>query len=102
MAERGGESAAIRHGHAATRAHSRTARYGRAVPGFVTTRIRAERYLRIAADRRWLQAVIRFRARHRAPAEYGVPEGQVCGSSARAEWPVLGNRGTVPLEAAGA
>jgi len=28
--------------------------------------------------------------------------GQVCGSSARAEWPVLGRRGSVLLEAAGA
>ena len=32
----------------------------------------------------------------------GVPEGQVCGWSARAEWPVWGSRGTVLLEAAGA
>ena len=35
-------------------------------------------------------------------AEYGVPGGQVCGSSARTEWPVLGSRGTVLLAAAGA
>ena len=47
--------------------------------------------------------MIRFRARHRAPAEYGVPEGQVglrfVGSRRMASF---GESWTVLLEAAGA
>src|SRR5215471_11018202 len=42
-------------------------------------------YLRIAADQRWLQTVIRFRARHR-PAEYLLVHGDVCNLACALRW----------------
>src|SRR5215468_7887316 len=92
MAGRGGESAAIRHAHAATRAPLQN-RYERAVPGFVTTRIRAEHFggsLRAGGGP--------GRVTERDPISeprFDLPNtaclrGQACGTSARTEWSVWG------------
>ena len=42
-------------------------------------------YLRIAADQRWLQAVIRFRARHRAERRLGALGWRFNGCPGRAQ-----------------